>query len=62
MYENLSIQDYVKRMQEWDDKKNCEVIDWIDTHWVPTERFTLSNGMIIQYKEFRGDLDGISKN
>lgn len=62
MYEKVSPQEYVRRMQEQDDKKYCEVIDWIDTHWVPTERFTLGNGMVVQLKEFRGDLDGISKN
>lgn len=62
MYKKVSPQEYVRKMQEQDDKKYCEVMDWIDAHWVSTECFTLGNGIIVQLKEFRGDLDGISKN
>lgn len=62
MYENLSIDEYIKRMQEWDDRKNSQAIDWIEENWEPGETFALKSGVIIQYKDFRGDLDGISKN
>lgn len=62
MYENLSIQEYIKRMQEWDNRKVIQAEDWIEEHWVPGETFTLKSVAVIQYREFRGDLDGISKN
>lgn len=35
MYENLSIQEYVKRMQEWDDRQNNAARDWIEENWEP---------------------------
>ncbi len=62
MYENLSIQDYLKKMEEWDNKRNIATQDWIDENWVKGETITCGNGMVIQYKDFRGDLNGISKN
>lgn len=62
MYENLDIHEYVKRMQEQDNKKTASAEDWIEEHWTPGETFTLKSGTIIQYKDFRGDLNGISKN
>lgn len=62
MYENLSIQDYIERMNKWDNKRAASAEDWIEEHWTPGETFTLESGTIIQYKNFRGDLNGISKN
>ncbi len=62
MYENLSIQKYLERMQEWDERKQSQVTDWIEENWIPGETFALKSGAIIQYRDFRGDLDGISKN
>ena len=62
MYENLNIHDYIKRMQERDERRTSQVIDWVEENWTPGETFTLKSGGIIQYKDFRGDLDGISKN
>lgn len=62
MYENLSIQKYLEKMNEWDNKRTAQAEDWIDEHWTPGETITLKSGAIIQYKDFRGDLNGISKN
>lgn len=62
MYENLDIQEYIKRMENWDNRKTAAVQDWIDDNWVKGETITCGNGMTIQYRDFRGDLNGISKN
>ena len=62
MYENLSIQKYLEKMNEWDNKRTIQAEDWIEEYWVPEKTFTYPNGAIIQYREFRGEENGISKN
>lgn len=61
MYENLSLKEYLEKMDEWDNKRAKETQDWIEEHWIPGDTFIYPNGTMIQYRDFRGDNDGISK-
>lgn len=55
MYENISIEEYLKKMEEWDNKRNSAAEDWVEKNWIPGDTFTYPNGVIIQYKDFRGE-------
>lgn len=71
MYENLSIQEYLKRMQEWDDKRNNAAKEWIEENWKPIgDPYVWENGLTGQFyqlkeetlKKMRGDENGNSQD
>lgn len=55
MYENLSIQEYVKRMQEWDDKRNNKVSDFIEKNYNVVKEQHYENGTTIIFKMLNPD-------
>lgn len=55
MYENLSIQEYVKRMQEWDDNRNNKVSDFIEKNYSVVKEYTYENGSTITFKVLNPD-------
>lgn len=54
MYESLSIQEYVKRMQEWDDRQNNAARDWIEANWEPVgEPYVWKSGLTGQFYQMK---------
>ena len=70
MYENLDIHEYVRRMQEWDDRENFKAREAIDANWEPVgEPLVWECGLTAQFyqlkeetlKKIRGEENGIKK-
>lgn len=55
MYENLSIQEYVKRMQAWDDEKNNKVSDFIEKNYSVVKEQQYEDGTTIIFKVLNPD-------
>ena len=57
MYENLDIHEYVRRMQEWDDRRNFKVQETIEAAWEPVgEPYVWECGLTGQFYQMKKEV------
>ena len=57
MYENLDIHEYVKRMQEWDDRENLKAQKAIEAAWEPVgEPYVWESGLTGQLYQMKKEV------
>ena len=54
MYEKVSFKEYVRNMQEWDDKRNNAAREWIEENWEPVgEPHVWECGLTAQFYQLK---------